>query len=72
MRLLVGPIFVIAKVARYYLVSKEQEEVVMGIVRELGRPEHHEHRWVSFDEAYDLASPRVRMVVQWARQVVGT
>lgn len=60
------------KVARYYLVSTEQEEVVMGISPELGRPEHHEWRWVSFDEAYDLASPRVRQVVQWARQVVGT
>ena len=24
------------------------------------------------DEAYDLGSPRVRTVVQWARQVVGT
>jgi hypothetical protein len=26
---------------------------------------------VSFDEAYDLGSPRVRAIVQWARQVVG-
>ena len=60
------------KVARYYLVRTEQEEVEMGIVPDLGRPEHHEYRWVSFDEAYDLASPRVRLVVQWARQVVGT
>ncbi|MDH3439362.1 MAG: NUDIX domain-containing protein [Gammaproteobacteria bacterium] len=60
------------KVARYYLARTEQEEVEMGVVPELGRPEHHEYRWVSFDEAYDLASPRVRLVVQWARQVVGT
>lgn len=60
------------KVARYYLARTEQEEVEMGIAPELGTPEHHEWRWVSFDEAYDLASPRVRLVVQWARQVVGT
>lgn len=59
------------KVARYYLARTGQEEVEMGIAPELGRPEHHEIRWVSFDEAYDLGSPRVRTVVQWARQVVG-
>ena len=59
------------KVARYYLAKTEQEAVEMGISPELGRPEHHEFRWVSFDEAYDLASPRVRLVVQWARQVIG-
>ena len=59
------------KIARYYLGSTQQEEIVMGISAETGEPEHHEWRWVSFDEAYDLASPRVREIVQWARQVVG-
>ena len=39
---------------------------------ELGRPEHHEWRWMDFDSAYDVASPRVREVVKWARQIVGT
>lgn len=37
------------KVARYYLVKTEQAEIEMGISPELGRPEHHEYRWVSFD-----------------------
>ncbi len=59
------------KVARYYLASTAQESVEMGISPELGRPEHHEFRWVNFDEAHDLAAPRVRQVVQWARQIVG-
>lgn len=59
------------KVARYYLASTDKEDIVMGISPELGRPEHHEYRWVSFDEAHDLAAPRVRQVVKWARQVVG-
>lgn len=59
------------KVARYYLARTGQEDVQMGISPELGRPEHHEYRWVSFDTAFDLASPRVRPVVQWARQVIG-
>ncbi len=60
------------KTARYYLARTNQEAVEMGIAPELGRPEHHEFRWVNFDEAYDLSAPRVRIVVQWARQIIGT
>jgi 8-oxo-dGTP pyrophosphatase MutT (NUDIX family) len=59
------------KTARYYLGKTAQASVVMGPSPETGEPEHHEWRWVSFDEAYDLASPRVRTVVQWARQIIG-
>jgi bis(5'-nucleosidyl)-tetraphosphatase len=58
------------KTARYYLASTSCADVVMGLSPETGKPEHHEWRWVSFDEAYDLASPRVRNVVQWARQII--
>jgi bis(5'-nucleosidyl)-tetraphosphatase len=60
------------KTARYYLARTTVAEVVMGLSPETGEPEHHEWRWVSFDEAYDLASPRVRNVVQWARQIIRT
>jgi len=59
------------KVARYYLAQTDQEAINMGLSPETGEPEHHEWRWVSFDEAYDLGSPRVRSIVQWARQVIG-
>ena len=55
-----------------YVVKEEEEEVEMGISPELGRPEHHEFQWIDFDHAYDISSPRVRLVVQWARQVIGT
>ena len=60
------------KTARYYLARTNQESVEMGIAPELGRPEHHEFRWIEFDEAHDLSAPRVRLVVQWARQIIGT
>jgi 8-oxo-dGTP pyrophosphatase MutT (NUDIX family) len=60
------------KTARYYLARTDEEEVVLGPSPDTGEPEHHEWRWVSFDEAYDLASPRVREVVRWARQIIGT
>ena len=59
------------KTARYYLARTTQETIVMGPSPETGVPEHHEWRWVTFDEAYDITSPRVRTVVQWARQIIG-
>lgn len=59
------------KVARYFLARTGEEQVTMGIPPGQSRPEHHEYRWVDFNQAYDLAAPRVRTVVQWARQIVG-
>jgi len=59
------------KTARYYLAQTTEETIVMGVSPDLGRPEHHEYRWVSFDEAHDLSAPRVREVVTWARQIIG-
>jgi 8-oxo-dGTP pyrophosphatase MutT (NUDIX family) len=60
------------KIARYFIAATRQTQVVMGPSPETGEPEHHEWRWVTFDEAYDLGSPRVRQIVQWARQIIGT
>lgn len=60
------------KVARYYIAKTDEEAVKMGLSPVTGLPEHHEWRWVTFDEAYDLGSPRVRGIVQWARQIIGT
>lgn len=59
------------KVARYYLARTEEEKVTLGIVPALGRAEHHQSLWVDFDKAHDLTAPRVRGVVQWARQIIG-
>jgi bis(5'-nucleosidyl)-tetraphosphatase len=37
----------------------------------LGRPEHSEFRWVDFDEAMALVSPRVKPVLRWASRMMG-
>lgn len=58
------------KVARYYLAETAISQVVLGVSPELGRPEHHEFRWMTYDEAYKCASPRVRRVLQWSRKVL--
>jgi 8-oxo-dGTP pyrophosphatase MutT (NUDIX family) len=37
---------------------------------ELGRPEHHEYRWVSRDEAEELLPPRLAAVLEWAQRTI--
>ncbi len=59
------------KVARYYIASTNQADVVIGPSPDTGEPEHHEWRWFTFDEAYDITAPRVKEVVRWSRQVIG-
>jgi 8-oxo-dGTP pyrophosphatase MutT (NUDIX family) len=56
------------KVARYYLGTTRTERVTLPVVPELGKPEHHEWRWVDYEQAVDLVSPRVLPVVDWARE----
>jgi len=58
------------KVARYYLAETDQAEITLPVSPELGRPEHHEWRWVSYDEAEDLLPPRLSRVLDWARDSI--
>jgi 8-oxo-dGTP pyrophosphatase MutT (NUDIX family) len=58
------------KTARYFLAETRTAEVTLGILPGATRPEHHEYRWVDFDMAHDLAAPRVRAVIRWARQIL--
>ena len=58
------------KVARYYLAETDAEKIVLPVSPELGRPEHHEYRWVSFDEAEDLLPPRLAIVLEWVKKTL--
>ena len=60
------------KVARYYLAETGEGEIVLPVSAELGRPEHHEFRWVSFDEAEDLLPPRLAVVLAWAKETISS
>lgn len=59
------------KIARYFLAETEQSEIELPVSAELGRPEHHEWRWVSFEEAEDLLPPRLAVVLEWAQRTLG-
>jgi 8-oxo-dGTP pyrophosphatase MutT (NUDIX family) len=54
------------KVARYYLGRTRQEAVTLPVSPELGRPEHHEYRWVGTDQGYALLGDRVAAALRWA------
>ena len=58
------------KVACYYIAMTRTSEITLPVNPELGRPEHSEFRWVDYDEAVQLVSPRVRPVLRWAAQVM--
>ncbi len=59
------------KKARYYLAETDQSEVRFSVNPELGRPEHHEYRWVSLSEARDLAANRLQPVLDWVGETLG-
>lgn len=58
------------KVACYYIAQTRTADVSLPVNPELGRPEHSEYRWVDFDDAVTLVSPRVRPVLRWAALVM--
>ena len=57
------------KVARYYIAESTSAAVTLMPNPELGRPEHNEYRWVNRTEAWNLLTPRVRAILEWANSV---
>ncbi|NOY45864.1 MAG: NUDIX domain-containing protein [Deltaproteobacteria bacterium] len=58
------------KVARYYVAEAGAGEVRLGVNPDLGRPEHHEYRWLGYEDARRLLADRVRPVLDWAHGLV--
>ena len=58
------------KIARYYLASTATADVKLPVSPELGRPEHHEFRWLTFAAAMKLTIERVANVLRWAEERV--
>jgi 8-oxo-dGTP pyrophosphatase MutT (NUDIX family) len=59
------------KVARYYVAQTNCDNVTLPVRPELGRPEHHEFRWVGVEEALGMVSPRVEPIIHWATKIIG-
>src|SRR5512142_1267949 len=59
------------KVARYYIAQTPIEAVTLPVRPELGRPEHNEWRWVTFERGLALCSPRLQPIMYWAGETLG-
>lgn len=55
------------KVARYYVAETRRKDITLPISPSLGRPEHHEGRWVDFRQAERLLPPRLQGVLTWVK-----
>ena len=58
------------KISRYYLARSNDTRVHLPINPELGFPEHQEARWVGFESALTMVSPRLLPVIHWARDII--
>lgn len=58
------------KVSRYYLARSNTTHVHLPINPELGFPEHQEARWVGFETAINMVSPRLKPVIHWASDIM--
>jgi bis(5'-nucleosidyl)-tetraphosphatase len=56
------------KVARYYLAAAPDADVKLPVNPELGAAEHHEFRWLTFEQAAAIVVPRIAGVLAWAQQ----
>ena len=64
------PPYGLGKIARYYLAAAPDGEVYLPVNPELGRPEHEEFRWSTYEEAMRILSPRLKAVLNWADWLV--
>jgi len=56
------------KIARYYLAETQSAQVELPVNPALGRPEHHEFRWVDLEELAALAPGRLDPVIRWLHE----
>ena len=59
------------KVARYYLAETHTADAKLPINPQLGRAEHHEWRWLSWEEAEQRVVDRLWNVLRWAQDRIG-
>jgi 8-oxo-dGTP pyrophosphatase MutT (NUDIX family) len=58
------------KIARYYIAETGEHDIELPISTALGRPEHHEFRWISLEEAEELLPPRLAVILEWVRKTL--
>ncbi|WP_213698066.1 NUDIX domain-containing protein [Acetomicrobium sp.] len=58
------------KVAMFYIAEAKTKDVFLPISPDLGRPEHHEWKWLPYDDARTLLNERLKAILEWAHQKI--
>jgi bis(5'-nucleosidyl)-tetraphosphatase len=58
------------KISRYYIARSKETHIVLPVNPQLGVPEHHEARWVDYQKALDMVTPRLTPVLRWAYRII--
>jgi 8-oxo-dGTP pyrophosphatase MutT (NUDIX family) len=58
------------KVARYYVAATSTADIELPVNPALGRAEHHEWRWLEWEEAEQRVVDRLHAVLRWAHDRV--
>lgn len=58
------------KISRYFIAECATGEVSLPVNPELGRPEHHEFRWMDIYEARKNVRPRLGPVIDWIEAIL--
>lgn len=56
------------KTGTYFVAETTREKIELPYSAEIGKPEHEEYRWVTFEEAINLTNERIGKVVKWANE----
>jgi 8-oxo-dGTP pyrophosphatase MutT (NUDIX family) len=60
----------LGKIARYYLAESREGEPYLPVNPSLGKAEHEELRWVTYQEAQAILPPRLKAILNWADWLV--
>jgi 8-oxo-dGTP pyrophosphatase MutT (NUDIX family) len=58
------------KIARYYIAQTSESRVVFSINPEIGKPEHHEYRWMTYERLIQLSPERLLPIIKWAHRII--
>jgi len=58
------------KTATYYLAQTNVEIIEIPINPEIGKREHNEYKWLTYDEAHAVSGPRIQKVLAWAKALL--
>ena len=58
------------KVTTYFVARTDFEDIFLPVNPELGKPEHNDFKWVSYEEGKEITNERIGGVLDWAYGLV--